>query len=167
MRSCSRRAVCSAPAQAIWDLVKPNLAASVVRDWLPLAAVILAYREMGWFAQRHAGAVLESRWIVWDRLVLGDGGRSAIEALGPVIPSILEVAYALVYTLAPFAIAVLYLYGYRKQVDRFLFVFVLGVLMCYAQFPFWPSEPPRVAFANGTCRASLGNGVSDSAAGVL
>src|SRR5580693_3758067 len=61
-----------------WDLVKPNLTASVVRDWLPLAAVILAYREMGWFAQRHAGAVLESRWIVWDRLVLGDGGRSAI-----------------------------------------------------------------------------------------
>ena len=25
-------------------------------------------------------------------------------------------------------------------------VFVLGVLLCYAQFPFWPSEPPRVVF---------------------
>ncbi len=129
-----------------WDLVKPNLAASVVRDWLPLAAVILAYREMGWFAQPHAGAALESRWIVWDRLVLRDGGRSVIEALGPVIPSILEVAYALVYALAPFAIAVLYLNGYCKQVDS-VPTFVLGVLMCYAQFPFWPSEPPRVVFA--------------------
>jgi len=29
-------------------------------------------------------------------------------------------------------------------VDRFLFVLGIGVLLRYAQFPFWPSEPPRV-----------------------
>lgn len=129
-----------------WDIVKPNLTAGVVRDWLPLAAVLLAYREMGWFALPHAGALLESRWIVWDRLVLRGGGRAAIEALGPVLPSILEISYSLVYMLAPFCVVVLYLYGDRKRVDRFLFVFVLGVLLCYAQLPLWPSEPPRVVF---------------------
>jgi hypothetical protein len=31
-------------------------------------------------------------------------------------------------------------------VDTFLFTFALAVLLCYAQFPFWPSEPPRVVF---------------------
>jgi membrane-associated phospholipid phosphatase len=40
----------------------------------------------------------------------------------------------------------LYIYGHRERVDQFLFVFALGVLLCYAQFPFWPSDPPRVLF---------------------
>jgi membrane-associated phospholipid phosphatase len=129
------------------DSGRRALWAGIARDWLPLAAVLLAYREMGWFAQPHVGAVLESRWIVWDRLVLRGGAKAAVEALGPVVPSILEIAYSLVYALAPFSIAVLYLTGNRHRVDRFLFIFVLGVLLCYAQFPFWPSEPPRVVFS--------------------
>jgi membrane-associated phospholipid phosphatase len=128
------------------DYLKPALALSVIRDWLPLALVLLAYREMGWFALPHHGHLLESYWVVWDRAFLRGGGRAVIEALGPVIPSILEIAYALVYALAPFSVAVLYLYGHRNSVDRFLFVFVIGVLLCYVQFPFWPSEPPRVVF---------------------
>jgi len=28
-----------------------------------------------------------------------------------------------------------------------LFIFAVGVLLCYGQFPFWPSEPPRVVFS--------------------
>jgi membrane-associated phospholipid phosphatase len=126
--------------------LKPTVASSIARDWFPLAVVLFAYREMGWFALPHAGAVLESRWIVWDRLLLHGGGKAAVEVFGPVLPSILEISYSLVYTLAPFSIAVLYLTGRRDRIDRFLFVFVLGVLLCYAQFPFWPSEPPRVVF---------------------
>jgi hypothetical protein len=125
---------------------RPTLFGSVARDWLPLAIVLLAYREMGWLAQPHTSAMLETRWVAWDRLLLRGGGKAAIEALGPVLPSLLEIVYALVYTLAPFSIAILYLTGYRNRVDRFLFVFVLSVLLCYAQFPFWPSEPPRVVF---------------------
>jgi hypothetical protein len=48
--------------------------------------------------------------------------------------------------LAPFCVAVLYLSGQRNQIDRFLFVFASAVLLCYAQIPFWPSDPPRVLF---------------------
>lgn len=118
----------------------------VVRDWLPPALVLLAYREMGWFAAPHHGHALESHWVVWDRMVLGGGAKAAIESLGPLLPSILEIAYALVYALPLFALAMLYVYGKRAQSDRFLFVFTLSVLLCYAQFPFWPSEPPRVVF---------------------
>jgi membrane-associated phospholipid phosphatase len=40
----------------------------------------------------------------------------------------------------------LYVYGRRNRVDQFLFPFLVGVLLCYAQFPFWPSEPPRTVF---------------------
>jgi membrane-associated phospholipid phosphatase len=125
---------------------RASLFLGVVRDWLPLALVILAYREMGWFALPMTEHPLENAWVVWDRLLLRGGAQQAIELLGPVLPAILEIAYSLVYTLAPFAVAVLYLYRRRDRVDAFLFPFVLGVLLCYAQFPFWPSEPPRTIF---------------------
>ncbi|MGO9260556.1 MAG: phosphatase PAP2 family protein [Bryobacteraceae bacterium] len=128
------------------DSRRPRLALSVIRDWLPLALILLAYREMGWFALPHQGHPLESHWVVWDRLFLRGGGKLLIESLGPVVPSILEISYALVYALAPFSLVVLYLYGRREPADRFLLIFSLGVLMCYAQFPFWPSDPPRVVF---------------------
>jgi membrane-associated phospholipid phosphatase len=123
-----------------------GLALSVTRDWAPLAVVILAYREMGWFAQPHLGHTLESHWVVWDQMVLRGGGKALIESMGQVLPSLLEIAYSLVYALAPFAVAMLYVYRRRERVDRFLLVFVTGVLLCYFQFPFWPSEPPRVVF---------------------
>lgn len=122
------------------------LALSVARDWAPLAVTILAYREMGWFAAPHRDHLLESHWVVWDHAVLRGGGKALIEALGPVLPSMLEISYSLVYALAPFALAMLYVYRRREKVDRFLLVFVTGVLLCYAQFPFWPSEPPRAVF---------------------
>jgi membrane-associated phospholipid phosphatase len=120
---------------------------SVGRDAASLSLIVLAYREMGWFAQPHLAHSLEASWVTWDRVVLRGGAKAVIESIGPLIPSILEIAYALVYVLAPFAVAMLYAYGRREMVDEFLFVFAVGVLLCYAQFPFWPSEPPRVAFA--------------------
>jgi membrane-associated phospholipid phosphatase len=119
---------------------------SVVRDWFPLLLVLLAYREMGWFALPMQSHPLETAWVVWDRLLLRGGVRQAIELLGPVLPAILEISYSLVYTLGPFGVAILYLYRSRGRVDAFLFTFLLGVLLCYAQFPYWPSEPPRAVF---------------------
>src|SRR5271155_579584 len=128
------------------DSTRQSLVTGVIRDWLPLALMLIAYREMGWLALPHHGHALEAHWVIWDRLALRGGAKAAIEAFGPVVPSVLEIAYTLVYALAPFSIAVLYLYGRRERVDTFLFIFVLTVLLCYAQFPFWPSEPPRVVF---------------------
>ena len=128
------------------DRTKPAFAFSFARDAVSLSLIVLAYREMGWFAQPHLDHALEAYWVAWDRVVLRDGATAVIESIGPIIPSILEISYALVYTLAPFALAMLYAYGRREKVDQFLFVFAVAVLFCYAQFPFWPSEPPRVAF---------------------
>jgi membrane-associated phospholipid phosphatase len=129
-----------------FDSANRMLLTSIIRDWLPLALILLAYREMGWLAMPHQSHALEEHWVILDRLILHGGAKAVIEAFGPVLPSALEIAYSLVYALAPFSIAVLYLYRRRDRVDTFLFVFVVGVLLCYAQLPFWPSEPPRVVF---------------------
>jgi membrane-associated phospholipid phosphatase len=119
----------------------------MVRDWLPLALALTAFRQMGWFAPQQHAYELEQTWVVWDRVLLREWGlRAAVESLGPALPALLEIAYLLVYVIGVFGVAVLYAYGVRDRVDRFLFLAVLGLLLCYVQFPFWPSEPPRTVF---------------------
>ena len=120
---------------------------SILRDWFPFPLALLCYREMGWFAAPHLSFRLENIFIRWDRVLLREWGmHRAIEWLGPVLPGLLEIAYMLTYALAPFAVAMLYAYGRRERVDGLTFPFLLGVLLCYVQFPFWPSEPPRTVF---------------------
>jgi hypothetical protein len=123
---------------------RPYLGA--IRDWFPFPLLLLTYREIGWFAQPAYTHPLEHRWVQWDRAVLHGGLTGAVELLGPVMPAILEIAYMLVYTLAPFAVAMLYVYGKRDRVEALLFPYVLAVVLWYAPFPLWPSEPPRAVF---------------------
>jgi membrane-associated phospholipid phosphatase len=129
------------------DVARRQIWTGVVRDWAPLGLLLLAYREMDWFAVAHHTHLLEFQWVTWDRMLFQSGGRGVIELLGPVIPAILEVAYALTYALPPFALAVLYVCRRRDLVDRFQQIVLASVLICYAQFPFWPSDPPRILFA--------------------
>jgi membrane-associated phospholipid phosphatase len=102
---------------------------------------------MGWFAHPLSAHTLETVWVRWDRAFLHGGASAAIETFGPVLPSILEISYTLVYAIAPFCLVVLYLYRRRDRVERLLFPLTIATLLCYAQFPFWPSEPPRAVFA--------------------
>jgi len=116
---------------------------AIVRDWYAPPLLLLAYREMGWFAQPHTSTALEDAWVVWDRLLLNEWGlRAVVEALGPVGPGLLEIAYVFVYAMAPLAMAAFYLCKCRERVPAFLFNFTLAVLAVYALFPYFPSEPP-------------------------
>jgi membrane-associated phospholipid phosphatase len=135
-------------AMAYAGRMSPHSAAlSIVRDWFPLAVLLLAYREMGWFAPAHHTFELEKGWIVWDRLLLSDWGlQAAIEAFGPVLPSLLEICYSLVYSIGPLCLAALYIWGRRERADALLFRFLLGTVLSYALFPYFPSEPPRTVF---------------------
>ena len=120
---------------------------SIVRDWYPTPLLVLAYREMGWFAQSHHGIELEKTWVVWDKFFLNTlGVKALIECLGPVFPSLLEFSYILVYLVPYFSLGVLYAYHHQERVDRFLFPFALAVLFAFALFPYFPSEPPRTVF---------------------
>jgi membrane-associated phospholipid phosphatase len=62
------------------------------------------------------------------------------------VPAILELCYALVYAIAPFLVAVLYFQHRRARVNGALFFYLSGTLLAYALFPYFPSDPPRVAF---------------------
>jgi membrane-associated phospholipid phosphatase len=114
---------------------------SIARDWVPLVLTLVAYREMDWFAPPAFDHHLEFRWIEWDRTILHGW------AFGPVLSSYLEFCYLLVYAVGPFTVAVVYFERRRERVNQVLFLFLLGTLLAYGLFPFFPSEPPRTLFA--------------------
>jgi membrane-associated phospholipid phosphatase len=119
-----------------------------LRDWLPAPLILLAYKEMGWLAQPHTDIRLETAWVQWDRLVLGDWGVKAwIELAGPVIPGFLELCYLLVYAMIPVAIALATIYA-RDRVEHLTLPLLVTCLITYGLFPYFPSEPPRTVFPN-------------------
>jgi len=120
---------------------------SMLRDWAPVALLLLAYREMDWFSTMPRNVDLELRWVQWDRTILHPWGlQRAIESLGALAPLFLELCYLLVYAIAPFVVAVLYLQRRRERVNGAIFLYLLGTLLAYALFPYFPSDPPRVGF---------------------
>ena len=121
---------------------------SIVRDWLPIALTLLAFREMEFFLPPHFEHHYEAVWIRQDhRLLVTWHLRAVIESFGKLVPYYLEFCYLLVYAVAQFCVAVLYIEGLRQDVDRFLLIFLIGTLGSYALFPYFPSEPPRFVFA--------------------
>jgi membrane-associated phospholipid phosphatase len=126
--------------------LRGSLLLGIMRDWFVFPLLLLAYREMGWMARPILSHDLEAQWVVWDRVVLQGGLKAAVEVLGPVLPGLLEICYVLVYVTGMFGMAMLYAYRRRERAARFLYVVVPAVLLCYVQFPFWPSEPPRAVF---------------------
>jgi membrane-associated phospholipid phosphatase len=120
---------------------------NIARDWYPIPFILLAHREMGWFAPVRHNYRFEQVWVVWDKVLLNQLGLKAlVEFAGPVLPSILEIAYLSFYAVPLSAVAVFYVYGARARVDRFLFQLLLGIFLAYLLFPFFPSEPPRTVF---------------------
>jgi membrane-associated phospholipid phosphatase len=121
---------------------------SLLRDLIPLGYTIAAYREMNYFTPAIYNHRLEHAFIVWDRWLL-DGWhlRAAIEYGGPPLPAFFEVCYLLVYAVGPVAVALLFLNHRQKYMNRFWIAYLAGTLGAYALFPYFPSEPPRTAFA--------------------
>lgn len=121
---------------------------SILRDWVPVALVLVAYREMDWFSSIPRNFDFQLRWVEWDRTILHKWGwQHAMEALGAAGPLFLELCYLLVYAVAPFLVAVFYFQRRRERVNGAVFLYLLGTLLAYALFPYFPSDPPRVAFA--------------------
>ena len=118
-----------------------------LRNLLPIAAVLLAYQQMGWFARPAGNHELEHSWVQWDRLLLVDWGlKDGIESLGPVLPSLLELAYLCTYAVGPAGLLALLHCGRMDRADRYLACYVASAVASYAFYPFFPSEPPRTVF---------------------
>ena len=114
-----------------------------LRDWAPLCATLVAFKEMNWFA-RETDHHLEKTWVLWDRTLIVHA-RPFIEGIGT--PSFLELCYLLVYAVAPVALWILLANGRRDQANRFWLAYLAGTLGAYALFPYFPSQPPRILYA--------------------
>ncbi len=120
---------------------------SVVRDFLPIGLTLIAFREMEFFLPKGYDFQFETLWIGWDRQLLNNFHlRALIESAGKSIPFGLEVSYLLVYGLPFYCLGILYWQGRRRSCDRFLVIYLVGTLTAYALFPYFPSQPPRIAF---------------------
>jgi len=127
--------------------IRESLTAKHLRNWIPLALMLLAYKEMGWLAPATHSHRLERSWIAWDSMVLHDWRlKGLIESTGPLLPSGLELCYLLVYALPAFSMAMLYINRKSHKAEALLVIYLLGLFLSYAQFPFWPSEPPWIVF---------------------
>lgn len=119
----------------------------ILRDWLPLLFTLIAFREMELFLPRRYPHHYEAVWVRQDHVFLARWHFLAIiESLGKLIPWYLELCYLLVYALGPACIGIFYAFGQRDSIDRFLTIYLLGTLLAYSLFPYFPSEPPRIAF---------------------
>jgi hypothetical protein len=118
----------------------------VTRDWIGLGLILAAYWSLEWFAAPPL-AHWQEAWLSWDRALLGPLGlRRALESAGPAIPFVLEAVYLCLYLIPPIALGLIYAYGSRPQIHRFLAVLLLGAFAVYALLPLFPSVSPRVAY---------------------
>ena len=121
---------------------------SITRDWLPLALTLAAFREMELFITPNYNHRYELAWMRWDDIFLREWGLlHAVESLGPLIPFFLELCYLLVYGLGAYCVAVVWLRAGRERIDRFYVIYLVGTLLSYALIPYFPTQPPRIAFA--------------------
>lgn len=135
----------------LWLLARPAAmrrpALAVLRDWFPLALILLAYRQMGWMALPHEHRNFENFWIGLDRFLLHKIGlKSLIEFSGPLVPNLLELSYLLVYVMPVAAVVVFYACRARSRLDAAYRIILSATLASYALYPFFPSEPPRTVF---------------------
>ncbi len=126
----------------------PNrFAPEILRITLPVAGVLLAYKQIGLFARPQPDHALERSWVDWDRLLLSDWGLTrAIDSCGPVLPSLLELLYLLTYAIPLAGLMILAASRRLDRADRLLACFAASAVCAYALYPFFPSEPPRTIF---------------------
>ncbi|BDC52991.1 hypothetical protein F183_A53060 [Bryobacterales bacterium F-183] len=140
------------PAPVWWlcrmEEQRPAAWARILREWLSLASIPIAYWSLELFARPGLAVALQDSWVTWDRWLLYQAGLSAaIQSLGPAIPVLLETAYLLLYAIPPISLGILYAAGERRNAHRLLEVLFLGTLTAYALILVIPTDSPRLVFA--------------------
>lgn len=129
-----------------WETDRSTARSRVVRDGLSVFLILVAYWSLGWFATSPL-TTWQEHWLAWDRFVLNDwGARRAIESAGSLLPSILEIAYLLLYAVPIASLGAIYWVGGRDRVHTFLFTLLLSTLTAYALLPLIPVHGPHVAY---------------------
>lgn len=154
-----RLTLCLLPA-ALWCFwfLESRLSKSwtrILREWASLSLLLVAYWSLELFAS-PSQEWRQSTWLAWDRRLLYSVGlKQWIEAGGRALPTLLETAYLLLYSLPPICLAAIYLSGARRRSSSFLLVLFLGTLTAYALIPLFPVASPRTAFPGADLPAYL------------
>jgi membrane-associated phospholipid phosphatase len=130
-------------SQVVPRFVTP-LAASVIRDWVPYALLLLLYWQGGQFVT-HADLALEERLERIDRKVVAPLLQSFARApLGGWILDYLEGAYLFCYASMPLGLGTLYMLRRGREADHYWTVVLLAAYTAYGMLPFIQLRPPRM-----------------------
>lgn len=127
-----------------------------LRDWLPCALIVLAYRESGLFLLPDLTHSLDHAFIQWDRALFANSWVRALVAAGsPWLERFFELCYLFTYPFVPLGFAAVYFArggthgderAWQKDKDFFWTTVLLAVLVSYTLYPLFPLTPPRVLF---------------------
>lgn len=121
----------------------PPLAASVIRDWLPAALVLLVYWQAGAFFVRMNQSA-QSRLNAFDRAVVPPISRwMNRSAAGVVVATYFELSYLFCYPMVPLSVGTLYILRLGEYADYYWQVVLTATYMSYAALPFIQTMPPR------------------------
>jgi membrane-associated phospholipid phosphatase len=123
------------------------VADDVVRDWLPVPLMALAYWQSGCFFQKPS-ARLQGMFEKSEHKILQlfriDLARYARTSAG----TLLELAYVFCYPVVPLGLGALYVAGLKSAVNDYWTVVLLSAYPCYVLLPFIQLLPPRLVERN-------------------
>jgi membrane-associated phospholipid phosphatase len=123
-----------------------GFAGSVVRDWLPVALLLIPYWQAGqfftgpdarieqWLMQTDAKVFRALERVEW---IIGSSGKRGLARY-------FETAYLMCYPLVPIGLAALDLGHHRAAADFYWIVVVIASDICFAATIFVPAMPPRL-----------------------
>jgi membrane-associated phospholipid phosphatase len=114
---------------------------SAIRDWLPVALMLVPYWQTGRFFLKSNERLqdwleeLDRRWLA--RL------SPSVARMGRPSRLFMELAYLSCYAIVPAGLGALHLAGMRACTGTYWFVVLVSTYTCYAITPFFPALPPR------------------------
>jgi len=119
------------------------VAASALRDWLPVVLLLFPYWQVGQFFT-GADPAAEEQLARFDRMFFRILGiKPAKTSIRPAMGLYLELAYLMVYPLIPLGMATLYVLNARQFVNYYWIVVLLATYLCFASTLFVRAMPPR------------------------
>lgn len=115
--------------------------ASILRDWLPVAIMLVPYYQTGQFFTGPNPKIQD--WLVASDRHLAKLLHPGVLAFGRYARLSMEWAYMLCYPLPLAGLAVLYAAGMRRYATTYWPIVLLPTYLCYTLTPLVPALPPR------------------------
>ena len=122
----------------------PPLPASVIRDWLPAALVLMVYWQTGEFFTKVNQSFQERLARIDARTIAALMRCLCRYRVGRWLAVALEVAYLLCYAMIPMGLGALYLLRLGRYADAYWTVVLTATYLCYGALPFLQTLPPRM-----------------------